>query len=511
MEAYELDKTASGFLGAGTYGVILKGVRKADGVEVALKFVGLSEAFDVLSFRESLILSFLATTTRDGPVRNPAVELLDFFRIPSESIPEKLSMKASSKAPFSAALVLVMPLYAHDCERVRMRNLMSDFSFTQFITYWRSLITSLHTLHRLGVVHRDIKPSNILLGRDGFARFADLGMARFCPLVATLETLHAGVSFEGARYGPAASKARGTLLYRPPEGVFCCEQFLRLHQDFYERIDEAECPTSPLSLDGLADAYALGLVLLESVVSRVIFYLPLLPNASGLYRHYMCLLMLRTYRRDIKTMFDTFATACGLRLRPAISEDEYLQALKAFLVETLLPIVSDDEAVRLVDEALAGASPNLSETVLTCLAIRFGRTSHEAALKEFASLIGKALSTNVLERCTSAQLARARLLKADSSNAMHVLGGTSTLGASGDPAFKRTYELDCSCFGDSKFLVNLGRLFQQPTLGELTRVVRLQTNAPCSLLAAMEHVKVPTTASATSSATTVGPCRSVKR
>lgn len=34
-------------------------------------------------------------------------------------------------------------------------------------------------LHAKGLIHRDLKPSNVILGKDGRARLADLGLAKF--------------------------------------------------------------------------------------------------------------------------------------------------------------------------------------------------------------------------------------------------------------------------------------------------------------------------------------------
>lgn len=41
------------------------------------------------------------------------------------------------------------------------------------------LVSALAYLHAQELVHRDIKPSNVILGRDGRARLADLGLAKF--------------------------------------------------------------------------------------------------------------------------------------------------------------------------------------------------------------------------------------------------------------------------------------------------------------------------------------------
>ena len=86
-------------------------------------------------------------------------------------------------------------------------------------------------LHARGVVHRDVKPANILLGSDGVARLADLGIAR---LVDATRLTATGTSM-------------GTPTYMAPEQL-------------------AGAAVGPA-----ADVYALGLVLLEARTGRRAF------------------------------------------------------------------------------------------------------------------------------------------------------------------------------------------------------------------------------------------------
>jgi beta-lactam-binding protein with PASTA domain/tRNA A-37 threonylcarbamoyl transferase component Bud32 len=86
--------------------------------------------------------------------------------------------------------------------------------------------------HRRGFVHRDIKPANLLFGEDGRLRVADFGLARALAEAAWTEP-------QGA--------VLGTARYASPEQA------------------QGE------SVDGRADVYSLGLVLIEAVSGSVPF------------------------------------------------------------------------------------------------------------------------------------------------------------------------------------------------------------------------------------------------
>ncbi|MGE3620367.1 MAG: PASTA domain-containing protein, partial [Acidimicrobiia bacterium] len=91
---------------------------------------------------------------------------------------------------------------------------------------------ALDAAHRRGFVHRDVKPANLLFGDDGRLRVADFGLARALAEAAWTEP-------QGA--------VLGTARYASPE----------------QARGEA--------VDGRADVYALGLVLIEAVTGSVPF------------------------------------------------------------------------------------------------------------------------------------------------------------------------------------------------------------------------------------------------
>ena len=84
--------------------------------------------------------------------------------------------------------------------------------------------------HRKGFVHRDIKPANLLFGDDGRLRIADFGLAR---------------ALSEAAWTEPGDTLVGTARYAAPEQA------------------------SGGRIDGKADVYALGLVLIEAVTGSV--------------------------------------------------------------------------------------------------------------------------------------------------------------------------------------------------------------------------------------------------
>ena len=89
---------------------------------------------------------------------------------------------------------------------------------------------ALDAAHRRSFVHRDIKPANLLFGDDGRLRIADFGLAR---------------ALSEAAWTEPGDGLVGTARYAAPE--------------------QASSPR----IDGKADVYALGLVLIEAVTGQV--------------------------------------------------------------------------------------------------------------------------------------------------------------------------------------------------------------------------------------------------
>ncbi len=106
---------------------------------------------------------------------------------------------------------------------------------SEILTLARQLAAGLAHAHERGIVHRDLKPANILLAGE-VPKIADFGMAR----ASSLGTDDA----PGLTGQPAALAVLGTPDYMAPE---CLD---------------------PLAIDGRADLYALGCIILEMATGR---------------------------------------------------------------------------------------------------------------------------------------------------------------------------------------------------------------------------------------------------
>ena len=111
-----------------------------------------------------------------------------------------------------------------------MLDLGARLSSAQAVVVGLEAARALDAAHRRDFVHRDIKPANLLFGEDGRLRIADFGLAR---------------ALSEAAWTEPGDGLVGTARYAAPE--------------------QASAPR----IDGKADVYSLGLVLIEAVTGQV--------------------------------------------------------------------------------------------------------------------------------------------------------------------------------------------------------------------------------------------------
>ena len=112
-----------------------------------------------------------------------------------------------------------------------MRHLMKDgpMELDELGSFAVQIADALAYVHARGVVHRDVKPGNVLIGPDGRVKLADFGIARL---------------IEQRTHHTRSGMAIGTAAYIAPEQV------------------------NGGQVEGAADVYSLGLVLLEAITGR---------------------------------------------------------------------------------------------------------------------------------------------------------------------------------------------------------------------------------------------------
>jgi Tol biopolymer transport system component len=110
-------------------------------------------------------------------------------------------------------------------------------TWRQSVELLTGIASALAAAHSAGVLHRDVKPGNILIGRNGYAKLADFGLAK-------LVDTRAAASPRGETHNTRAGVVVGTVAYMSPE----------------------QAAGQPL--DGRSDVFSFGLVLYELLARR---------------------------------------------------------------------------------------------------------------------------------------------------------------------------------------------------------------------------------------------------
>ncbi len=150
-EAYE--KVAK--VGEGTYAVVYRATRRADGAPVALKRIKMvtpGVGLDISAIRE-------LTCLRDLSPHPNIIPLMDVY-VRKE------------------ALTFVLPFYQTDLEMI-IRDRGLALTAANIKSWLGMLLSGLEFCHQRGIIHRDIKPNNLLIDDASNAiRIADFGLAR---------------------------------------------------------------------------------------------------------------------------------------------------------------------------------------------------------------------------------------------------------------------------------------------------------------------------------------------
>ncbi|KAK4705909.1 hypothetical protein P7C70_g297, partial [Phenoliferia sp. Uapishka_3] len=179
-------------LGEGTFGVVWRGVRKAEsagkakkGAVVALKEMIIYNEMDgmpITSLREIRILKAL-----DHPNVVPVVDI---------------AFEEGDKQQFKLGKTfMVFPYMDHDLAGLLENNSvrLNDADIKQ---YSKQLLQGTAYLHQNGILHRDMKAANLLINNEGTLMIADFGLAR---------------SIHKAELGRDYTNCVVTRWYRPPE------------------------------------------------------------------------------------------------------------------------------------------------------------------------------------------------------------------------------------------------------------------------------------------------------
>ena len=200
--SYRVDRYAA----RGGMGLVLRGTREGGGEPVAIKVLlpgTILDHRDAGRFEHEVVML--------ARVRHPnVVKMLDHGMV--------------GRCPYLVLEWIEGPSLREVIAKDRRAGKLTDF--VDALRWFEQVAKGLAAIHAVGMVHRDLKPSNLLIGPDGVARVADLGIAK------RIDAGHTSYTTTG--------HAPGTFEYMAPEQI-----------------------AAPDTVDGRADLYALGVTFHE--------------------------------------------------------------------------------------------------------------------------------------------------------------------------------------------------------------------------------------------------------
>ena len=254
------------YIARGGMGLVLKGIREGDTEAVAIKVLlpgttGERHGSDSVA-REVAML---------GRVRHPhVVELLDHGK--------------SGRFPFLVLEWIEGPSLRQVIAEANRSGTLTDFATA--VLWFEQVANGLAAIHAAGMVHRDIKPSNILIGPDGAARIADLGIAKRIDAEYTTYT--------------RTGHAPGTFEYMAPEQT-----------------------NAPDTVDGRSDLYSLGLTFYELLTgSRPVgawsSASEVNPTVPKVFDRILGKLLAPRPERRYRNDYELYSALAGLKLSPEL-------------------------------------------------------------------------------------------------------------------------------------------------------------------------------------------------
>ncbi len=209
LPAFYGDYRAERYVARGGMGLVLKGAREGGTEPVAIKVLlpgTLADRRGAVFFEREVVMM--------ARVRHPnVVKLLDHGK--------------SGRYNFLALEWIEGPSLREVIADANRAGKLTDFAAA---SRWLGQVgKGLAAIHAVGMIHRDLKPSNILIGPDGVARVADLGIAK------RIDAAHTSYTTTG--------HAPGTFEYMAPEQHY-----------------------APDTVEGRADLYALGVSFYELLI-----------------------------------------------------------------------------------------------------------------------------------------------------------------------------------------------------------------------------------------------------